>query len=96
MKFSPKCRTKKLGMINTVLGSFCSFFNWEGTVIRPQIRPRKILDSYKINLLSRESWKKVVTLSPLYTGYPIIPTSHWYACGNQDCFYAPKGTLGGI
>ena len=26
MKFSPKCRTRKLGMINTILGSFCSFF----------------------------------------------------------------------
>ena len=30
MKFSPKCRTKKLGMINTILRSFYSFFNWKG------------------------------------------------------------------
>ena len=29
MKFSPKCRTKKLGVIYTNLGNFCSFFNWE-------------------------------------------------------------------
>ena len=42
MKFSPKCRTKKLGMIYTILGSFCSFFNWEGADIRPQIIPGKI------------------------------------------------------
>ena len=42
MKFSPKCRTKKLGMIYTILGSFCSFSNWEGANIRPQIRLRKI------------------------------------------------------
>ena len=35
IKFSPKCRTKKLG-------SFCSFFNWEGANVLPQIRPRKI------------------------------------------------------
>ena len=42
MKFSPKCRTKKLGMIFTIVGSFCSLFNWEGSDIRPQIRPRKI------------------------------------------------------
>ena len=42
MKFAPKCRTKKLGMIYTILGSFCSFFNWEGVDILPQIRPRKI------------------------------------------------------
>ena len=28
MKFSTKCRTKKLGMIYTILLSFCSFFNW--------------------------------------------------------------------
>ena len=25
MKFSPKCRTKNMGMINTILGSFGSF-----------------------------------------------------------------------
>ena len=42
MKFSSKCRTQKLGMIYTVLESFCSLFNWEGAVIQPQIRPRKI------------------------------------------------------
>ena len=30
MKFSPKCRIKKLGMIYTILGSFCSFLNLEG------------------------------------------------------------------
>ena len=42
MKFSPKYRTKKLGIIYTILGSFCSFLNWEGAVIWPQIRPKKI------------------------------------------------------
>ena len=42
MKFSPKCRNKKLGMIYTILGSLCSFLNWEETIIQPQIRPRKI------------------------------------------------------
>ena len=36
-----KCKTKKLGMIYTILGCFCSFFNWEGADILPQIRPRK-------------------------------------------------------
>ena len=42
MKFSPKCRTKNLGMIYTVLGRVCSFFNCERAAIRPQIRPKKI------------------------------------------------------
>ena len=42
MKCSPKCRTKKLGMIYTILGSFCSFLNWKWTIVQPQIRPRKI------------------------------------------------------
>ena len=42
MKFSPKCRTNKLGMLHTILGSFRSFFNWERADIRPQIQPRKI------------------------------------------------------
>ena len=40
MKFSPKCRTKELGMIYNILGSFCSFRI--GAVIRPQIKPRQI------------------------------------------------------
>ena len=40
--FSPKCRTKKLGMQHIILGRFCSFLNWEGPNIRPQIMPRKI------------------------------------------------------
>ena len=42
MKFSPKCRTKKLGMICTILGSFCSLLNPEGGNIWPKIRPGKI------------------------------------------------------
>ena len=41
MKFSPKCRSKKLGMTYIILGSFCSFLNWKGADIGPQIRPRK-------------------------------------------------------
>ena len=43
MKFSPKCRTKKLGMIYTILGSFCPFLNWEGVDIRPKSGLRKSL-----------------------------------------------------
>ena len=41
MKFSPKCRTKKLG-IHTMLGIFGPLFNWERADIRPEIRPRQI------------------------------------------------------
>ena len=44
MKFSPKCRSKKLGMIYTILGTFCLFFNWERADIQPEIRPREIPD----------------------------------------------------
>ena len=36
MKISPKCRTKKLGMRNTILGSFRSCLNWEGADIQPK------------------------------------------------------------
>ena len=36
MKFSPKSRTKKLGIIYTILGSFCSFLNWEGLIFGPK------------------------------------------------------------
>ena len=66
MNCSPKCRTKKLGMIYTILGRFCSFFlNWEGADIRLQIRPRKIpggwdhLSIYPIQSLIRSSSNKV-------------------------------------
>ena len=44
MKFLPRYRTKKLGIIYTIFGSFYSFLNWEGADIRSQIRPRKISD----------------------------------------------------
>ena len=43
-KFSPKCRTKKLGMIFTILGSFCSFLNWEGPMFGPKSSLRKSLN----------------------------------------------------
>ena len=36
MKFSPKCRTKKLGMIYTIVGSFCYFLNWKGAIYGPK------------------------------------------------------------
>ena len=42
MEFSPKCSTKKLGMVYTIMGRFCSFMNWEGADIWHQIRPRII------------------------------------------------------
>ena len=32
MEFSTKCRTKKLGIIYTILGSFCSLLNRVGEV----------------------------------------------------------------
>ena len=35
MIFLPKCRSKKLGMINIILASFCSFLNWDGANIQP-------------------------------------------------------------
>ena len=41
MIFPPKCRTKKLGMKNTILGSFAIFI-WEGADMQLQIMPRKI------------------------------------------------------
>ena len=41
MKFPANCRTR-IGNDIHHLGSFCSFFNWEGADIRSQIRPRKI------------------------------------------------------
>ena len=42
MKYSPKCRAKNLGMICTIFGRFCSFFNWEGADAGPQITHMKV------------------------------------------------------
>ena len=42
MKFSPKFRTKELGIKCSILGSFCSFLNLEGADFWPQTRRRKI------------------------------------------------------
>ena len=42
VKFSSKCRAKELGMLFTILGSFCSYLDWEVADIQPQNRPRKI------------------------------------------------------
>ena len=57
MEFSPKCNTKKLEMIYTIFGSFCSFLNWEGAAFHPQIRLRKIpalfLNTYMATTLCR-------------------------------------------
>ena len=50
MKFSLKYKTNKFGMIYTILGNFCSFLNWEGAVIQPQIRPRNIPEYFFILL----------------------------------------------
>ena len=36
MKFSPKYRSKILGMIYIILGSFCSFLDWKGADIGPK------------------------------------------------------------
>ena len=36
MKFSPKCRTKKLGMLYTILVYFCSFLNGKGRLFSPK------------------------------------------------------------
>ena len=68
MKFSPKCRTKKLGMIYIVniFGSFCSFLSWEGANIQPQIRPRKIPDTVSMSLIN----KKRITI--LHSKYLLI------------------------
>ena len=50
-------------MIYTILGSFCSSFNWEGSDIQPQIGPRKIPAlSYHLSIFE---W-------PLKTGFTVF------------------------
>ena len=76
MKFSPKCKTKKLGMNYNILGSFCSFWNWDGANIQPQIRPRKIpvsivyavTKNYPTNIISRE---RIIHMNVAGSGFHI-------------------------
>ena len=42
--FFPNCRANELGMLFTILGSFCLFLGRAGANIQPQNRPRKIPD----------------------------------------------------
>ena len=66
MKFSQKCITKNFGMIYTIWGSFFSFFNWEGAVIRRQIRLRKILDfPFKIQQKCSEKKMYFISIQPM-------------------------------
>ena len=37
MTFSPNCRAKELGMLFTILGSFCSVLDWEGPIFGHKI-----------------------------------------------------------
>ena len=41
-KFSPKCKAYILGVLFTILGSFCSYLDLVGANYWPQNRPRKI------------------------------------------------------
>ena len=54
MKFLPKFRTKKLRILFTILGSFCSFLNGEGDDVRPLIMPRKTLEPANLHRLIRD------------------------------------------
>ena len=58
MKFSPKCRTMKLGIVNTIMGRS---LNWEGADFGPQIRPGKI-QSHCIN-----HYSNYIHVSPSFT-----------------------------
>ena len=68
IKFSRKCRTMKSRMINFIVKNFCSFFNWEGAIIRPQISPRKIPGSWVNGAASLNACLKQVCLVFLKNG----------------------------
>ena len=51
MKFPTKCRTMKLVMIYTILGSFCSFLNWEGAQNWPRKIPVIYLYTLEVSIL---------------------------------------------
>ena len=54
MKFLPKCRTKKLRIKIHHFGKFLLILNWESTVIRPQIRLRKIPEKLSVGDTKKE------------------------------------------
>ena len=85
-RFSPKCTTKQLGMIYTILGSFCLFLNWEGADIRPQIRPRKIpVEKQTVHTLIRLQGKSDQGLHCLLRPYfSFLTNGSFHLCPRMD------------
>ena len=50
MKFSPKCRTKKLGIKTPFWENFAHFLNWKGPITGPKSGLGKSLDIYILPL----------------------------------------------
>ena len=97
MKFSPKCRTKKLGIIYTILGSFCSFLNWKG----PKIRPRKIsvvndnVCCLSFSVIGTSSLRRAAQLQRRFPTYKfenivsfVLINNSWHS-SCPDLFYNP-------
>ena len=66
MEFSPKSRTKKLGMIYTILESIFSFLNWEGADIRSQMKKvnkQCLLYTPHTVRVSEKTWQVIVQTS---------------------------------
>ena len=57
MKISPKCRTKKLGMIYSISRSFCSFLIREGPIFGPKPGLGKSLRIFLYNLIE-QNWAR--------------------------------------
>ena len=74
IKFSPKCRARKLGIYYISLGRFCSILNWEGADIGPQIWPRENPWSTHVKLITKRrcSLKSCAhgNLGHLVSGFP--------------------------
>ena len=91
MKFPPKYRTKKLRMIYTIFWSFCSFLNWEGAHIRPQIRPRKIPVANPSFGQENKSNSKPLVFDPcLYLIYLLHNAVFVYCPRNSDSVFVKR------
>ena len=98
MKFSSKCRTKKLGMIYTIFGSFCLFYNWDGANIRPKIRPRKILEQcrFRSSGFIRRQLIRIHTILPLNETIIIMKWYHWNEKKLLKCLYISVNSYGHV
>ena len=87
MKFSLKCRTQILGMIYTILGSFCSFLIGKG----PLLGPKSGLGKIPVFAAGQTCLCRSLTSSQtLKTGFHASQLKYYLFCLFESILYVPS------